>query len=88
MIFSNTAIIVDKAAKLINTKNNVPQTWPNHISLKILGNVINTNPGPLPGLTPKAKQAGKIINPDNKATNVSNVQTLIVSPNKRRFLSI
>ena len=54
----------------------------------MLGNVINTRPGPLSGFTPKAKHAGKIIKPDNNATNVSKVHTLIVSPNKRRSLPI
>ena len=69
-------------------KNKQPQNCPNHISLNILGNVIKTSPGPLSGLTPKAKQAGKTINPDIIATKVSRTQTLTVSPNKRLSLLI
>lgn len=89
MIFSKTAIIVDKAAKLIKIKNNAPQSWPAAIWLKILGRVTNTNPGPCPASIPKAKQAGIITKPANKATVVSKAQILKVSPvNERVFADI
>ena len=80
MIFSNTAMIVDKAAKLINTKNRVPKILPPAIWLKILGRVTNTSPGPSPGFTWKAKQAGKIIKPASRATRVSKTQIRMDSP--------
>ena len=81
-IFSNTAIIVDKAANVMNMKNRIPHTRPPGMALKIFGRVTNTKPGPLPGFTPKEKQAGKIIRPEISATSVSSVVILTVSPIK------
>ena len=46
MMFSNTAMTVEIAAKLINTKNSVPQMRPKCIALKILGSVMKISPGP------------------------------------------
>ena len=43
-----------------------PNAWWN-----TLGNVINMSEGPLSGLTPTEKAAGKIISPANKATKKS-----------------
>ena len=80
MIFSNTAMMVDRAAKLINTKNRVPQRRPPAIWLKIFGRVTKTSPGPSPGSTPKAKQAGKITSPAISATTVSRMQMFTDSP--------
>lgn len=84
IIFSNTARIVENAAKDINAKNKLPQSLPPGISLKIFGRVIKISPGPLSGFTPYAKHAGNMINPAVMATKVSNTATLIDSPNKER----
>ena len=62
-IFSNTAVRVDKAAKLIKIKNSVPHSLPAAILLNMFGKVTNTSPGPEPGSTLNAKHAGKITNP-------------------------
>ena len=64
MMFSNTATTVDSAAKLMNRKNSVPHSCPTGIWLNTLGSVMNTRPGPLPGSTPNAKHAGKMMRPD------------------------
>ena len=77
MIFWNTAIIVESAANVINKKKNVPQILPPAIALNTFGRVTNTSPGPSPGSTPKAKQAGNIINPATIATTVSKIVILI-----------
>lgn len=50
MRFSNTAMMVDSAAKLMNTKNSAPHSCPIGIWPNTLGSVTNTRPGPLPGL--------------------------------------
>ena len=52
MIFSNTAIIVDSAAKVRNRKNSALHKNPPGICAKILGSVINTRLGPAPGSIP------------------------------------
>ena len=83
-IFSNTAIIVDKEAKTIKIKNVMPQSCDSGIELNIFGSVINTRLGPLSGLTPNEKQAGKIIKPDIIATKVSRIVMFMLSPNKLR----
>lgn len=80
MIFSNTAIIVDAAAKSIQRKKILPQILPPAIELNIFGNVIKIRFGPLSGFTPKAKHAGKIINPESSATHVSRTVTHTASP--------
>ena len=71
---------VDNAANVIKRKNKVPQIRPPAISLNTFGSVINTSPGPSPGLIPNAKHAGKIISPAIIATDVSKSVTLIASP--------
>ena len=70
-IFSNTAITVENAAKVMNRKKREPQSLPSGIELNMFGRVIKTRLSPLSGLTPKAKHAGKIIRPAVIATNVS-----------------
>ena len=85
-MFSNTAITVDSAAKLMNTKNSAPHTRPPAMPPKILGSVTNTRPGPCPGLTPKEKQAGKMIRPAISATKVSSSVMLTLSLSSVRSL--
>ncbi len=80
MRFSNTAMMVDRAAKLINTKNSVPHSCPSGIWLNTLGKVTNTSDGPWSGATAKAKQAGKIMRPARMATSVSSPQMRRASP--------
>ena len=79
IIFSNTAITVVKDANVIKTKKSVPQICPNFILIKTLGNVTKISDGPESGATPKAKQAGNIINPLIIATKVSNEAMVIDS---------
>lgn len=52
IMFWNTAIIVVRAAKVINRKNIAPQILPPAIWLNTLGRVTNTSPGPSPGSMP------------------------------------
>ena len=52
MMFSNTAMIVEKHAKVINRKKNVPQILPPGIWIKTFGSVIKISSGPAPGLIP------------------------------------
>ena len=82
MMFSKTAITVDKEANDINKKKSEPQILPPVIETKTLGNVIKIKLGPLSGLIPKEKHAGKIINPAIIATKVSNSATFNDSFNK------
>ncbi len=86
-MFSTTEMTVDSAAQLMNTKKRVPHIPPPGMELKILGSVMNTSPGPLSGLTPKAKQAGKIIRPAVKATKVSSPTISVASPVSVRLRS-
>ena len=88
MIFWNTAITVDRAAKVIKRKKRLPHSLPPGISRNTLGRVTNTSPGPSPGLTPKAKQAGKMIKPDKTATQVSKTRMLTASPARLRSFPI
>ena len=85
---SNTAMTVESAAKLMNTKKSVPQTWPSHICSNTLGRVMNTRPGPESGATPKAKQAGKMMRPVASATPVSKAPMVAASPMSERCLSM
>ena len=80
MMFSKTAITVDSAAKDRNRKNAPPHSRPRAMWLKILGRVTKTSAGPSPVETPKAEQAGKIINPAVKATQVSSTPMRRASP--------
>ena len=73
-MFSNTAITVEKLAKVINRKNRLPHKMPPFILTKTLGKVMNMRLGPEFTSMPKQKQAGKIIMPDIMATKVSRVQ--------------
>ena len=52
IIFSKTAITVERAAKLMNRKNNVDHIRPLGIELNMFGRVTKINPGPAPGLIP------------------------------------
>ena len=86
MRFSNTAMMVDSAAKLMNTKNSAPHSCPGGIWLNTLGSVTNTSPGPLPGSTANAKHAGKMMRPATSATAVSKPQMRSASPVSDRSL--
>ena len=88
MIFSNTARIVENAAKDINTKNRLPHNLPIGIWLKIFGRVIKISPGPEVWSTLNVKQAGKIISPEVIATNVSKRAMFKDSPSKERSFPI
>ena len=46
MMFSNTAIIVEKLANVINKKNKLPQMRPPDILIKTFGNVMKIKLGP------------------------------------------
>ena len=46
IIFSNTAITVEKLANVINKKNKLPQMRPPDILIKTFGNVIKIKLGP------------------------------------------
>ena len=88
LMFSNTASMVENAAKVIKTKKSVPQIWPPAIPLNTLGNVMKIRLGPLSGLMPKEKQVGKIISPETNATKVSNMAMFMDSPKRLRLLSM
>ncbi len=82
MMFSNTAMTVDRAAKAMNRKNRVPQNCPPHICWNTLGRVMKARPAPLSGCTPKAKQAGKMMRPAMRATKVSRAPMVTASLNR------
>ena len=84
MMFSNTAITVEKEANVMKMKNKLPQTLPIDMLLKMFGNVMKIKLGPLFASMPYAKHAGKIIRPAVKATNVSKIETLTASPISER----
>ena len=65
VMFSNTAITVDMAAKSMNRKNRVPQIRPPLIALNTLGRVMNSRFGPAVGIDAEA-EAGR---EDNQAGN-------------------
>ena len=52
MIDSNTAVTVEKLAKVINTKNSAPHTLPPGILIKTCGNVTKIRDGPESGAIP------------------------------------
>ena len=52
MIFSNTAIIVEKLANVINRKNSVPHIRPPSILTKTFGSVTKIRLGPAVASTP------------------------------------
>ena len=70
-MFSNTAITVVIAAKLMKIKNKEPHSLPHGSTLNMFGRVTNTKPGPEPASMPNAALAGKIIKPAIKAARVS-----------------
>ena len=51
-ISSNTAMMVESAAKDMKMKNSVPQILPPAMLLKSVGSVMNSSDGPEPGSTP------------------------------------
>ena len=51
MIFSNTAMMVDSAAKNRNRKKKLPKIRPPFIEVKMCGSVIKISFGPLSGCT-------------------------------------
>ena len=50
--FSNTAMTVEKLAKVMNRKNSVPHSRPPFILTNTLGRVMKISDGPESGLTP------------------------------------
>ena len=86
--FSNTAMTVESAAKLMNRKKSEPHSWPRGICSNTEGSVMNTSDGPASGLTPNARQAGKMMRPAMRATKVSRPQMRSDSPVMERSLSI
>ena len=86
--FSNTAMTVEKLAKVMNRKNRAPHTRPPAILANTLGRVTKISCGPESGCTPKEKQAGKMMSPADRATKVSRIQMLTDSPARVRFSSI
>lgn len=88
MMFSNTAMTVEKLAKVMNRKNSVPHRRPPAMFVKTLGKVIKIKLGPASGEMPKEKQAGKMISPAQTATKVSSTQIRAASPGrvKRRSM--
>ena len=75
-IFSNTAITVEKLAKVMKRKKRLPHRMPPFMFTKTLGKVIKIRLGPEFTSMPKEKQAGKIMIPDIIATKVSRKQIL------------
>ena len=88
MMASKTAMSVEIAAKLMNTKKSVANRPPIHICEKTAGSVTNTKPGPESGATPNAKQAGKMMKPVASATKVSSPAMRTASPGSACFLLI
>ena len=87
-IFSNTAMTVESAANNRKIKNSVPQIRPPGIEINTFGSVTKIKFGPLSGLTPNVKQAGKMISPAISATPVSKSVMRSASPGSERFLSM
>ena len=81
-MFSNTASTVDKLAKIMNRKNSAPQKRPPAMLTNTFGSVWKINAGPLPVSMPKEKQAGKMMTPAIRATNVSSAQMCTASPGR------
>lgn len=72
--FSNTAITVEKLAKDMKRKKRAPHSRPPAMPRNTLGNVTKMREGPASGVTPKEKQAGKMMSPAIRATKVSSTQ--------------
>ncbi len=88
MIFSNTAMIVDAAAKNMHRKNNVPQILPPLIALKIFGSVIKIRLLPLSRVHSERKACRKNDHPrDQRHAGIQNRNTDCL-PVSARFLSI
>ena len=61
-MFSNTAMTVEKLAKVMNRKNSAPQMRAaRHVDEDVGQRHENQLTGPRPAHTPKEKQAGKMI---------------------------
>ena len=75
-MFSKTAIMVEKLAKVMKRKKRLPHKMPPFMFTKTLGKVIKIRLGPEFTSMPKEKQAGKIMIPDIIATKVSRKQIL------------
>lgn len=88
IIFSNTANIVERAAKDINRKKMLPHNLPIGIFANILGSVMKIRLGPEVWSTLYVKQAGNIIRPAEMATNVSRTTTLADSPRSVLFIDV
>ena len=88
MIFSNTAMTVEKLANVMNRKNSAPHRRPPAMFVKTLGSVMKIKLGPASGEMPKEKHAGKMIRPAQTATMVSSTQMRAASPGrvKRRSM--
>ena len=80
VISSKTASTVDSAANDMNTKNRLPHRRPRGMWLNMFGSVRKIRLGPLSTSTPYAKHAGKMISPEENATNVSSSATFTDSP--------
>ena len=78
--FSNTAMTVEKLAKDMNRKNSEPHSRPPAMPVNTLGRVTKMRDGPASGVTPKEKQAGKMMRPLASATRVSSPQIRAASP--------
>ena len=72
----------------MNTKNSAPHSRPPAIPANTLGSVMKIRLGPLSGLTPNVKQAGKMISPALMATKVSSTQMRAASPGRVYLRSI
>ena len=73
---------VDKLAKIMNRKNSAPQKRPPAMLTNTFGSVWKINAGPLSVSMPKEKQAGKMMTPAIRATNVSSAQMRTASPGR------
>ena len=80
IMFSKTAMTVEKLAKVMKRKNKEPQKRPPAMCINTLGSVMKIRDGPASGCTPKEKHAGKIIRPEVIATMVSRMQIPADSP--------
>ena len=84
IMFSNTAITVERAANDMKMKKNIPHKRLEAIWWKTLGRVMKSSDGPESGSMPYAKQAGIMISPATTATAVSRTITFTDSPTRVR----
>ncbi len=64
-------MVVVMAARASSTKKRMAKNWPMGMLLNTLGSVSKTRLGPLAGLKPKVKTAGKMAMPAKRAMAVS-----------------